>query len=241
MFRGVFELRSATLFPSLSWKVKLGVVLVAFWAFPHFAFSSIREHDEPVQVTPSAMNPSQPSSSISVSGFAFSNPGRTLKDTTHRVLEVVTSNDLRQDPERRRLLLRRVLHDRFDFERMAQFTLQDHWKQRTFYEKHQFVGLLQKLLEQTFLEFIENYQEGTLHYLEESVQGNYALVKTRVMTPANKVSIDYRLVFRDGEWRVYDFQVDGLSITRNYRAQFLKIIQQGSFRELIQRLQDQVA
>jgi phospholipid transport system substrate-binding protein len=212
-----------------------------FWAFPHFAFSSIREHDKPVRVSPSALNSSQRVPSIAVSGFAYSNPGRTLKDTIHRVLEAVTKESLKRNSEKRRLLLRRAIHDRFDFERMAQSTLQGHWQKRTFYEKYQFVGLLQKLLEQTFLRFIENYQEGNLHYLEESVQGNQALVKTWVMTPSSRVSVDYRLVFRNGEWRVYDFQVDGLSITHAYRSQFLKILKGGSFRKLLKRLQDQTA
>lgn len=226
---------------SMIWKAKLALVLIAFGVFPHFAFSSIREHGEPVNGTPSTMNFREQVPSITVSGFAFSNPGRTLKETIHRVLEVVTNESLKQDPVKRRMILRRVIQSRFDFERMAQATLQDHWQQRTFYEKFQFVGLLQKLLERSFLSFVESYQEGTLHYLGESVQGDYALVKTRVMTPSSKLSIDYRLVFKDGEWRVYDFQVDGFSVTTNYRYQFLKILQGDSFQGLIQRLQDQTA
>ncbi|CAI2719119.1 MlaC/ttg2D family ABC transporter substrate-binding protein [Nitrospina watsonii] len=226
---------------SISWKVKLSLVLVLVWTFPHFAFSSIREHDKPVHVSPASLNTSKEVSAIAVTGFAFSQPARVLKETINRVLEVVAQDTLREDARQRRLVLRRVIQDRLNFERMAQSTLQEHWRHRTFYEKHRFVALLQKLLEQSFLQFVENYREGTLHYLEESVQGKFALVKTRVITPSDNASIDYRMVLENGEWRVYDFYVNGVSIVRNYRAQFQKVIERDSFRHLLERLEDQTA
>ncbi|MCF8721398.1 MlaC/ttg2D family ABC transporter substrate-binding protein [Nitrospina gracilis] len=226
---------------SISWKAEVALILVLLWSFPHFAFSGIRSHDKPVHLSPASLSTSKELSNILVSGFAFSQPARMLKETIHRVLEVVTEEELKKDAEQRRMVLRRVIHDRLNFNRFAQSTLQGHWQARTFAEKQRFVALLQKLLEQSFLQFIENYQEGTLHYLQESVKGEFALVKTRVVTPADTVSIDYRMVLENGEWQVFDFHIDGVSIARNYRAQFQKILKREPFQNLLDRLEDQTA
>jgi phospholipid transport system substrate-binding protein len=50
--------------------------------------------------------------------------------------------------------------------------------------------------------------------------------------------MDYRLINREGRWRVYDVVVEGVSLVGNYRTQFDRVIRTSSYPELVKRLKD---
>jgi len=56
--------------------------------------------------------------------------------------------------------------------------------------------------------------------------------------------VDYRMFERDGRWRVFDVNIEGISLVANYRAQFNSIIVRSSYQELVTKLkakQDEAA
>jgi phospholipid transport system substrate-binding protein len=62
-------------------------------------------------------------------------------------------------------------------------------------------------------------------------------VATRIATKnGTEVPIEYRLLKKGDRWLVYDLNIEGVSLVSNYRTQFNKIIQTGSFTDLIQKL-----
>ena len=64
-------------------------------------------------------------------------------------------------------------------------------------------------------------------------------MNTRFVTKqGQEIPVDYRLVNRDGRWRVYDVVVEGVSLVSNYRTQFDKVIRTSSYPELVKRLRD---
>ncbi|MBI1728134.1 MAG: ABC transporter substrate-binding protein, partial [Candidatus Rokubacteria bacterium] len=70
------------------------------------------------------------------------------------------------------------------------------------------------------------------------VEGDDASVQSRVVTPkGSEIGIEYRL-YRgtNGRWTVYDLYVDGFSLVGSYKAQFNRIIQRGSFADLLKQL-----
>jgi phospholipid transport system substrate-binding protein len=69
------------------------------------------------------------------------------------------------------------------------------------------------------------------------VQGDQAVVRTRIVTKqGTEIPVDYRLLLRGDRWLIYDVVIEGVSLVANYRGQFDKIIRNGSFTELLQRL-----
>ena len=50
--------------------------------------------------------------------------------------------------------------------------------------------------------------------------------------------MDYRLIKKDGRWNAYDIIHDGVSLAKNYRSQFDKIIRSDSYDELVTRLRN---
>ncbi len=178
---------------------------------------------------------------VGTTGFGFSEAATDLKMTVDQVLEIVTDENMKKDVRSRRLALRKVIEQRFDFRRMAMHTLDNVWSSRSRKEQAQFTSLFKKLLEKSYMHMIENFQGGKVHFLSERVKGNYAFIKTNIVSSDRTIAIYYKLKRVGKEWRVYDFLVQGVSMIRNYRFQFTKVIRQESFEGLLKRLQEQTA
>jgi phospholipid transport system substrate-binding protein len=67
-------------------------------------------------------------------------------------------------------------------------------------------------------------------------------VRTRIVTErGTEIPVSYRMLRKNGRWRVYDVLIEGSSLVANYRSQLTRIIQTGSYRELAQRLRERLA
>jgi phospholipid transport system substrate-binding protein len=51
-----------------------------------------------------------------------------------------------------------------------------------------------------------------------------------------EIGIEYRLYRAENRWAVYDVRVDGISLVNSYKAQFNRLLQRGSFAELLKQL-----
>ena len=96
--------------------------------------------------------------------------------------------------------------------------------------------MISSSLEDTYASKLESYSDEEINYVGEVVKGKYALVKTEIVRRDGTIDVDYKMIQEQGEWKVYDFLIEGVSMIRNYRSQFTKIIRKDSFKVLVQRL-----
>jgi phospholipid transport system substrate-binding protein len=96
------------------------------------------------------------------------------------------------------------------------------------------------LLENSYANKLEAYQDEKINYISEIIKGKYALVKTEVVRKSSTIGVDYKLIQENGNWKVYDFVIEGVSMIRNYRSQFTKIIRRDSYEVLVQKLTDKI-
>jgi phospholipid transport system substrate-binding protein len=96
------------------------------------------------------------------------------------------------------------------------------------------------LLENSYASKLEAYRDEKINYLDELIKGKYALVRTEVVRRSSTIEVDYKLIQENGDWKVYDFVIEGVSMVRNYRSQFTKIIRRDSYEVLVQKLTDKI-
>ncbi len=120
---------------------------------------------------------------------------------------------------------------------MARRSLARHWAQRTDEEKKEFIRLFGELLEQTYLDKVEGYSGEKVQYEGETIDGDYAVVKVKIITKKNvDIPVKYRLKKKGNDWLVYDISIEGVSLVNNYRTQFNSILSGSSYGELVKRL-----
>ncbi len=170
----------------------------------------------------------------------------SLKGTLDRIIEVLNDPSLKtpaKENERRNTLLK-LVKERFDEEAFARRALGAHWRKRTKEEKQEFVKIFSDLLERTYLKKIDAYLEKAdnfsgknILYLNETVKGRYVVLETKVITNKDtQIPIHYLFKNKQGNWLACDIAIEGVSLVKNYRAQFKEIIASSSFKELIAKL-----
>jgi phospholipid transport system substrate-binding protein len=174
-------------------------------------------------------------------------PTDQLKGAIDRVVKTLDDPVLKgadRAMERRRAV-RKVANDIFDFAEIARRSLARHWQPLTDQQHTEFVTLFADLLERSYISKIELYGGEKILYIGERVDGDLATVSTKIVTRnGTEVPIDYRLLKRGDRWLVYDVNIEGVSLVSNYRTQFNKIIQTGSYADLVQKMrvkQDELA
>ena len=177
-----------------------------------------------------------------VSGQVFAQTQITadLKGTIDQVLEIVADEGLQKNPVLRREKLRQVIGLRFNYKQMVMRSLAKYYKNRSDKEREEFTQLFKKLLENSYASKIENYRNETINYVGEQVKGKYALVKTQIVRKDGVIDVDYKMLKESGQWLVYDFVIEGVSLIRNYRSQFSKIISTESYATLVSKLSKKV-
>ena len=162
---------------------------------------------------------------------------QVLKGTIDRVMEILRDEDLKQNPETRRELLKQTIDERFNYNQMAVRALAKNWNPRTSEERKEFTQRFRKLLERSYAQKIESFTGGEVRFTDEVVKGKYAMVKSKVEKNGKSINLDYKLIRENGEWKVYDFLVQGVSMIRNYRHQFARTLQKESFSELLSKME----
>jgi phospholipid transport system substrate-binding protein len=170
----------------------------------------------------------------------------SLKGTLDRIIEVLSDPSLKTPGKEneRRDILHKLLRERFDEEAFARRALGAHWRKRTKEEKQEFAKIFSDLLERTYLKRIDDYlakadsfSGKNILYLNETVKGRYVVVETKVITNKDtKIPIHYLFKNKQGNWLACDIAIEGVSLVKNYRAQFKEILARSSFKELIAKL-----
>ena len=146
----------------------------------------------------------------------------------------------RLSAEQRRVEIRRVATDLFDFDEISRRALSRHWTARTPEEQAEFTRLFTDLLERAYIGRIESYSGEKIVYGSEAVDGPFATVRSRVLTRRNtETPLEYRLHLKDGRWKVYDILIDNVSFVSTYRSEFSRILQKESYAALLERIRKQ--
>jgi len=144
--------------------------------------------------------------------------------------------------QERRARVRKIADEIFDFNEMGKRALATHWQDLPQGDRERFVRLFSDLLDRAYFEKIDSYSGEKVSWLPTKMDGDQALVPSRVITPkGSEIPVDYRMRQSNGRWVVYDVIIEGVSLVSNYRAQFDRIVRTGSTDELLKRMEAQAA
>jgi phospholipid transport system substrate-binding protein len=167
-------------------------------------------------------------------------PTEQLRTQIDRVIKVLEDPEM-ATPARmaeRRTVIRRVANDIFDFSETTRRSLGPHWQARTPQEREEITRLYADLLERSYIGKIEMYSGEKIQFLGDTIDGDQATVRTRLVTKQGMdIPVDYRMHRVAGDrWLTYDVSIEGVSLVANYRAQFNKIIQTSGYAALVKKL-----
>ena len=179
-----------------------------------------------------------PSLATTASNGIESSATEAVRGTINDLIQILDDEILKQpeQAEERRHEIEAIIKHRVDYEEMAKRALGAPWPTLSHRDQHEFVDLFVQLLRDTFAGRITEHSDEQVVLLGELREDAFAEVKAQMKGRKIDTPIDFRLIHRAREWRVYDIIIDGASIVSNYRSQFTSIIRDVSYVGLVKKM-----
>ncbi len=178
--------------------------------------------------------------SFSHAGVAGNSPTADLKPALEGVMAILADQNLKGDAhlvERRQKIMDSI-ETGFNFREMSKRVLGKTWRTITEQQRDYFTQLMTKLLENVYIGKLEGYSGQTTKFKAETIKGNRAQVTTIVENGGVDLPVHYIMKESDGHWMVYDINIEGVSLVRNYQEQFKSILRKEKYEGLVKILED---
>lgn len=170
--------------------------------------------------------------------YAGESPTEDLKPTLTSLVALIGDESLKGDEkkEERRAKIMSEIQKSFDFKEMSRRVLGKTWRDIDEAERENFTVIMTKLLENVYVGKLENYSGGAVEYAGEKIKGSRAQVTTIVEDGGVKLPVHYIMQKNDPKWMVYDINIEGVSLIRNYQQQFKSILRKDKYEGLVKTL-----
>jgi len=138
----------------------------------------------------------------------------------------------------RREKIMTVIKRRIDFKEMSKRVLGRTWRKIDSHEQDHFTALMTKLLENVYIGKLESYSGQAINFDAETVKNDRAQVTTLVENGDQKIPVHYIMKNTDSGWMVYDINIEGVSLVRNYQEQFKSILRKDDYQGLVKVLEE---
>jgi phospholipid transport system substrate-binding protein len=150
-----------------------------------------------------------------------------LKKHIDKVLEVLRDPTLTGESGRKvkKEKIQAISEEMFDFTELSKRSLAQNWDKFNPDQQKEFTKLYKSLLEETYSEKVTSYTDEKIVIKKDVTLSEKTVeVQTTILTKTTEVPIYYRLIEKDGNWKVYDVVIEGVSLVSNYRTQFREIL-----------------
>jgi phospholipid transport system substrate-binding protein len=155
-------------------------------------------------------------------------PLETIRADINKVLDILRDPSLKGESGKKtkKAKIRSLAREMFDFTELSRRTLAQNWKKLNSEQQKEFTDLYASLLEETYANRIVSYtNEKVLYGKEKNLTEKTVEVQTTIVTTQKTdIPINYRVIRKDDEWKVYDVVIEGVSLINNYRTQFREIL-----------------
>ena len=159
-----------------------------------------------------------------------------LETKLDAAIAVLQQKDL--DPQKKNEQLVEIVSPLFDFRLMAKLSLgRKYWPGLSEEKKDEFTDLFIKRLRASYLEKISLYTDEKVFFKTPVQNKRKVRIPTEIISNNNRISMIYKLYKSKKDWKIYDLEVEGVSIISTYRSQFDQVLSKGTIDELLQRLE----
>ena len=168
-------------------------------------------------------------------------PDALVRRVTDEVMQIVLHDEQIKagDTERAVALVEEKVLPHFEFQRMTALAVGQGWRKASAEQKGRLVSEFTNLLVRTYssaLSLVED-QKLEIKPLQLKPEETRVLVRSRLLqSAAEPIEVDYRMIRKGADWKVYDVIVGGVSLVTTYRNSFAEEIRGSGIDGLIDML-----
>ena len=165
-------------------------------------------------------------------------PSEVIGQMRDSAIAILTDTSL--DSDQRIDRIRSLVMEHVNFPEMSRRILAVNWKKADPSQQERFADLFRDLLEATYIDYIDEYSDETVKVARERVKDTRAIVDTIFITGDNEIPVVYKLILRDGRWRVIDISIVDVSLVSNFRETYGEIVAKNGIEGLLKQMADQI-
>jgi len=164
---------------------------------------------------------------------------KMLKSKLDAAIEVLQKKDAEIQVKNKKI--EEIMMPIFDFSLMAKLTLgRKYWPELTNENKDRFTELFTKLMTESYRKKLTRYTDEKIIYEPPTQIEGKIQIPTYLISKGQKTLILYKLYKSENDWKIYDIEIEGVSIIRSYQSQFDHILQTGTVDDLLLKMEKSV-
>ncbi|MDY6789824.1 MAG: ABC transporter substrate-binding protein [Thermodesulfobacteriota bacterium] len=161
---------------------------------------------------------------------------KALKDKLESVIVVLEKKDMDQQVKKKEIV--EIVTPIFNFSLMSKLTLgKKHWPSLTKDQQGKFTELFTQRLKDSYLDKMLLYTDEKIEYEAPVQAGKKVQIPTILTSKDNKISMRYKLYKSKQSWKIYDIEIQGVSLISTYRSQFDEILRKKTVDDLLVKLE----
>ena len=168
---------------------------------------------------------------------------QTVESEVNKVLAALRDPAFKDKPREEKMAkISSIISEVFDYEELSKRTVGRDWKKMSDAQQKEFIELFSGLLQDVYADRLLAYSDEKIDFgkTTELKKGLVEVESSILMTNGNTAMLNYRCMEKDGQWKVYDVVIEGISMIKNYRSQFRPILSKGGPEELLDVLRKKV-
>ncbi len=152
------------------------------------------------------------------------------------VISILQNKDI--DKKAKETQIDKIVSPYFDFPLMSKLALgRKHWPKLTPQQCEKLIQLFTERLKTSYRNKISLYKDEKVLIKPKEQKNNTVYIPMALASKARKVEMLYKFHRVDKGWRIYDVEIQGVSILLTYRSQFNDILKHGTIQDLFSRLE----
>jgi phospholipid transport system substrate-binding protein len=165
-------------------------------------------------------------------------PKELLRVKWDAIVSVLKKKDIEQEAKEKQV--NKIVDPIFDFQLMAQLALgRTHWPKLTEPQREKFIQLFTERLRISYIKKVMLYTDEQIIFKDvvEDKKRKTINIPVELVSKDKKVNMLYKLRKVEKRWKIYDVEIQGVSILLTYRAQFDDILSNGTVESLLSQLE----
>lgn len=159
-----------------------------------------------------------------------------LETKIESALAVLQRKDLVQQEKNKKVV--EIVEPIFDYNLMAKLTLgRKYWPGLSEENRKRFTHLFVDRLKASYIDKLSLYTDEKVAYDAPVQEGIKIKIPTRVISKSNNIAMMYKLYKSSNSWKIYDIEIEGVSLISTYRSQFYDILSKGTIDDLLLKLE----
>ncbi len=162
-----------------------------------------------------------------------------IRDAVNQILEVLKDKELQQDARKEKVI--EVIEPLLDMPLMAKLTLgRKHWSRLDEEQRKKFTDLFVEHLKTSYFEKLDLFADETVEFEKPVPKKKKFYMLTYIVGKDQRIEMAYKLYRSRQGWKVYDIEIEGVSIVKSYGSQYKEFLADNTFEDLLERLREKV-